>query len=518
MYLTSGQLFPFFFGAALLLFSIILFRMERVRVSLWFLFLGALTIGFGMARLDPFLCLWDEQYHALVAKNLLQHPFKPMLYSDPLYGYDISNWTSNHVWLHKPPLFLWQIAVSLKLFGLNALAVRMPSVLLHALTALLVFQLGKRTLNAKAGFYGALFFACAYYPLELMAGKYATDHNDTAFLFYVTASIAAWMEYEYTGKRRWWILTGLMAGCAVLVKWLAGLLVYGCWFVSLGAEDRKKWQSITEYRGMLSALAVTIAITLPWYIYSFSMFPEEAKTAFNAHARHLVTPVEGHGGDLLFHLRSLSTLYGGGVLIPFLVVGGFAFLIYRTGNKKFRFGLLTAVVGVYAVYTIAATKMVSFGTVVAPLFYLGLGALAETTLSKIETRISRPDLSYMICVVLLLGTCIMLWKPEKVERYHSFRHPEDNFQREKDLRQMAFIERLKNVTGGSTVALFNADIRLEGHIACMFYADCVAYGSLPTEKELKKAKDYYGAVVVIDDGKLPDRIRKDTELLLMKTE
>ncbi|MFM9028620.1 MAG: ArnT family glycosyltransferase, partial [Bacteroidota bacterium] len=295
MYLSAGQLFPFYFGALLLLFSIILFRQEKTNKALWLLFSGAIIIGFGMARLDPFLCLWDEQYHALVAKNMIAYPFKPMLYADPLFGYDISNWTANHIWLHKPPLFLWPIALSVKLFGTNALAVRLPSVVLHGLTALLVYRIGNRTVNATAGFYGALFFTCAYYPLELMAGKYATDHNDTSFLFYVTASIIAWMEFEATGKRRWWILTGVLAGCAVLVKWLAGLLVYGCWFMAVGADDRKQWRSIGNYKPFLSALAVTLAVTAPWYLYTFSRYPEEAKIAFSAHAQHLLIAVEGHG-------------------------------------------------------------------------------------------------------------------------------------------------------------------------------------------------------------------------------
>jgi 4-amino-4-deoxy-L-arabinose transferase-like glycosyltransferase len=84
-----------------------------------------------MANLDHFLILWDEQYHALVAKNMLKNPFKPTLYPVELLDYDYRNWSANYIWLHKQPLFLWQIALSLKIFGTTELAVRLPSILLH---------------------------------------------------------------------------------------------------------------------------------------------------------------------------------------------------------------------------------------------------------------------------------------------------------------------------------------------------------------------------------------------------
>ena len=50
------------------------------------------------------LCLhaWDERYHALVAKNLIGHPWVPTLYDKPVLAYDFKNWTANHVW-RKPP-------------------------------------------------------------------------------------------------------------------------------------------------------------------------------------------------------------------------------------------------------------------------------------------------------------------------------------------------------------------------------------------------------------------------------
>jgi len=56
---------------------------------------------------DFFLHVWDERYHALVAKNLTKHPFFPTLYDKPILPFDYKSWVGNHIWLHKQPLPLW---------------------------------------------------------------------------------------------------------------------------------------------------------------------------------------------------------------------------------------------------------------------------------------------------------------------------------------------------------------------------------------------------------------------------
>lgn len=38
---------------------------------------------------DLYLHEWDERYHALVAKNLINHPLLPTLYDHPLLPYDL---------------------------------------------------------------------------------------------------------------------------------------------------------------------------------------------------------------------------------------------------------------------------------------------------------------------------------------------------------------------------------------------------------------------------------------------
>lgn len=235
----------FITGFTFLIASIIAFEIfKKNKLSLALLFVSGLFICSFMALLDPFLNNWDEMFHALVAKNLLSHPFVPTLFDNVIIPYDYTNWAANHVWLHKQPLFLWQIAISLKLFGMNEFAVRVPSVLMMSILPLLIYRIGKLSLNERIGYYGALFFSTSFFVHELLTGFPPSDHNDIAFLFYVTASIWAWVEYENSQKKYWLILIGLFSGCAILIKWLTGLLVFSGWGLSIIFDKKKEFRLV----------------------------------------------------------------------------------------------------------------------------------------------------------------------------------------------------------------------------------------------------------------------------------
>ena len=70
------------------------------------------------------LTVWDESFHAIVARNLLKHPLKPTLIDVPYLPYDYADWHENHVWMHKPILPLWTIAASFAVLGVDRFALQ----------------------------------------------------------------------------------------------------------------------------------------------------------------------------------------------------------------------------------------------------------------------------------------------------------------------------------------------------------------------------------------------------------
>ena len=131
---------------------------------------------------DLFLHEWDERYHALVAKNLMTDPLKPMLYANPVLLYDYRDWSTNHVWLHKQPFPLWCMALSMKIFGVNEIALRLPSVGLSTLSVLGTFLIGKHLFDAKTGTIAAFLHAIHCLSIELTVGCSSTEHFDLVFL------------------------------------------------------------------------------------------------------------------------------------------------------------------------------------------------------------------------------------------------------------------------------------------------------------------------------------------------
>ncbi|MFA5300742.1 MAG: hypothetical protein WC389_21340, partial [Lutibacter sp.] len=70
-YFDGSQITLLIFGGVFFITSIILQMKNKHNFSFVFLGLTAICIFSFSALLDPFLNLWDERFHALVAKNLM---------------------------------------------------------------------------------------------------------------------------------------------------------------------------------------------------------------------------------------------------------------------------------------------------------------------------------------------------------------------------------------------------------------------------------------------------------------
>jgi 4-amino-4-deoxy-L-arabinose transferase len=513
---TTNQLIPLIISIVILITSIITFHLDKKRTGLLLLFLGSIALGFFIANLDHFLIIWDEQYHALVAKNMMSNPFKPTLYAIPLLEYDYKNWTANHIWVHKQPLFLWQMALSLKIMGISELAIRIPSIVMHSFATLMIYRIGKISNSANVGYYGALFFTVAYFPLEMVAGKYATDHNDLIFLCYVTASFWAWFEYSYSQKKYWLILIGVFAGCAVLVKWLPGLLVFSTWIISLGIDNNKNWRNIKSYFPIISSGAISLLVFIPWQFYIFYRFPMEAKHEYLTNLTHFNQTVEGHGGTIWFHLNAIKDIYGSGALVPVFLLLGLFFLIKKSKRRIFKVTILSAIIITYVFYSFAETKMIAFCLIVSPFLFLGLGALTDSTLLFIKNKIQFNKFEPYFRLIALIVISTFLFDIRKITNYHTDWKPHDNCNRKADLNEMSFINKLKTQLGNDKYVVFNANVRVNGHIPVMFYTDFIAYDFIPNDMQIKSIKKQEYKIAILDTGILPDFIQYDKEIFKIK--
>lgn len=324
----------------------------------------------GFVFIDPYLNPWDEQYHALVAKNLTKNPFLPVLFDGPV-NLSPDYWVYTDVWLHKQPLFLWQMALSIQIFGAKIWAVRLPSVIMHACASLATYSLAKRTLTSNFSILAVGCYLFSGYLNDFTSGAQGMEHNDAAFFCYCILSI--WMLFRYldapTMKKA--CAVGLFVAFAVLVKWLVGLFAFGLWGFYLFST--KKWNK-TQWFHLLMAFSIVLLLAGSWQVFCWINFPIEFKLEMKYNSRHIFEPIEGHTGNAFFYWKNLNVLYGNGDLMPWLLVLGFCIAFYKGFFKRDRFLQLSSLgfLIIYLFFTLCATKMEGFTVIVAPLGFIFL--------------------------------------------------------------------------------------------------------------------------------------------------
>lgn len=503
-YFTSEQFSLLASSLAIYILSIISFYFIKKKVlAVLFLLTATFLLKSFQICLDPFLNLWDEQMHALVAKNMSHNFLKPTLYPKEILPYDFTNWVGNYIWVHKQPMFLWQMALSIKIFGVSPFAIRLPSVVCFTFATFFVYRIGKNVSNISVGYWGAIFFSTNYYFGELISGATPTDQNDIVFISYVTASIWAFTEHvKDPEKRKWWILIGVFAGFAVLTKWLVGLLVYAGWgtYILINISKPIKLIVFSKY---IKSILITILVFAPWQFFVFAVYPREAKYEYLFNAKHFNEALEGHVGDNWFHYDKMELLYG--YISPLFCLLGVILINKYIKDKKMYSSLLVLLFVTYLFFTMAATKMNGFTLVVSSIVYVGIGAICFTFYNFINAE--NKTYRKVFFVFLMISVVILNINIESFQINHS--NWKKNlflyYNRKTQIEWRDFCENLETQLPDKKYIIFNCPEPLQ-NIKLMFYSDYIAYMGMPTSEQIQIIQNKGYKVAIYDNGNLPSEI------------
>jgi 4-amino-4-deoxy-L-arabinose transferase-like glycosyltransferase len=157
-------------------------------------------------------------------------------------------------YLDHPPMIAWFIRAGTAVFGDSALGVRFAGLLAMLVTQLLLADIVRRvTHDIRAVILAVLMPEAAVYYGLLMA-KVAPD---VALIPFALAMIWALVRLVESDDGRWWLAAGAFAGCALLSKFTAAMLVPAVVAFMLVPDWRRRWLS-SPYPW----LAVLIAVTL----------------------------------------------------------------------------------------------------------------------------------------------------------------------------------------------------------------------------------------------------------------
>ncbi|MCW3076221.1 MAG: hypothetical protein JWO32_830, partial [Bacteroidetes bacterium] len=410
------------------------------------------------------------------------------------------SWSTSHIWLHKQPLFLWQIASCFKLFGVNELTLRLPNIIAHGFMAIMLYDIGKIVKSELTGLLLAIVFCYMRFPLMYAAGMEATDHNDYMFLFYVTASFWAIFKYMDAKKKMHLIFIGVFVGCAVLVKWLTGFLVIGVWVSYLLLFERK------NFIKPLFAFVIAFLICMPWQLYCYFKYKVAFINEMTFNNQHLTHALEGHSGPWYYHFKELQNLYANDFTVFLILTCG---IIFFAVNKViplfYRYIVLSAIFFVYAFFSIVETKMPAFCIIVIPLVLLCIVSSIEEVASKIKQfKIRR--LLYFVFIPLLTS---YFMNPDYFIKRHTLNfRPNEHFAY-KDLYEKTVIKELGKQFPAKKIVFINAQGLA---VKLMFYLDCDATDQILSKEVIDKLKSDNYTLAAFNIG-LPQYIIKDEGII-----
>ena len=187
--------------------------------------------------------------------------------------------------LVKPPLQYWLMAVSMKIFGINEFAARLPCAAGLIAWVGVTFLIGEYLGGMLRGFFAGVILLTSLGTFTL--GRIVMP--EPLFSAFIAGAIYCVLRgHKYAPWRRFWYLGfWLCASLASFVKGAHGL-IYPLAAVGIAALFCKEARS--SLRGLLSwqGVALFAVINLPWYLYIEAKFPGYTRNLFFAeHLGHM---------------------------------------------------------------------------------------------------------------------------------------------------------------------------------------------------------------------------------------
>lgn len=475
----------------LVLKSYLLFR-EKTGTALLLLFAAGFIIRL-FCSLDPFPHIWDERYHALVAKNLMLDPFEPKLYFQHVLDFDYKNWTNNLIWLHKQPLPLWIMALSMKIFSVDEIFLRLPSVIFSSLSILLTYHITVYLFSKRSLAFFAAFLQCINgLVIELASGRVATDHIDTYFLFFVELSIFLILKNRRNNKTYFLVFAGISVGLAVLCKWLPALISL-ILYVIINYNIRSK-KIIFKEAGIITFFMALIV--LPWQIYAYLRFPNEyIWERFHTYL-HFTTGLEGHGQPWYYFLDRIRININEIIYLPLIWLLFNLIMIKERLYREFLF-IAAWIFIPLLVFSTAQTKMQGYILFTYPAYFI-LIALFLEKIGNIQTRFFKANhiRNFLLCITIIFA---VRYSFERIKPFedHSLYY--------------AAKRELINANFPSNAVIFNAPCPIE----IMFYNKCIAYSATPDANEIDNLIKKGFKIYLVKSAELNTELsnNKDVEMI-----
>lgn len=313
----------------------------RIKEHKELIFILVLSVIIRLLFLDrPELQSRDEGVHAVVSRSLLINPFTPILITYPIPGLENVR-EFPFIFLEKPPLIFWLMAISYKIFGVNEFAVRFIPAAFGIFSILLTYLLAKQFFEKKVALLSSLLLSLCQFHV-----KYSRQGMlDVPLTFFILLTLFLFIKgfNSNSSASIFFILAGISQGLGILTKWHAA--IFPTIAIMLFLILQKKWEFLFSRKISFYFISVAL-ITLPWLVYMYLSFPEATRALISFEISGRPSYISSRGPFWYFSML-IWGLSPWGILTLAAVVysvwkrtPGDLFLLLITGTTFFTFEIL----------------------------------------------------------------------------------------------------------------------------------------------------------------------------------
>ncbi len=218
----------------------------------------------------------------------------------------------------KPPLIIWAMALSYKIFGVNEFAARFCCAASGFLLTLVTYLFAWKYLGRST----AIIAACILITAPLFIGIGHMAITDMPLSFFIAGSLFSFF-HAWQQKQRFWLWTGyVLVGLAVMTKGPVGLILPGlilAVFFLLCARDKKVLGFLRLGWGSL----IVAIIALPWFVIEIAITHGAYFREFilRENFARFTSVVDAHKGHWWYHLAAVfGGLFPWSILLPQSIV------------------------------------------------------------------------------------------------------------------------------------------------------------------------------------------------------
>lgn len=305
----------------------------------------------------------------------------------------------------KPPLVIWLQTFFTWIFGLNELAIRLPSAIAGFMTCLAIFFFSKKNLNISIGFIAILILVTSQGYIREHVTR--TGDLDSVLVFFITTYTLLFWDYLINSKQKnikQLALVGALVFGAFMSKSVVGLMPLLGLF--LGAVFIKKMQfTISNPQIYLIGISTLVLCGLYYVIRGLAVDDGYLdKVFFSEYSRFTINIMPYHEKPFLFYWNNLVTKH-----FPIYIYLLILIPINWWGeNDKFRKISILGVVFCLTYFLLISYPKVKLDWYDAPLFPILSLLIAMSLYQLIDVLKVKPIVRTIILVII---TTVLVIKP-----------------------------------------------------------------------------------------------------------